>query len=283
MAIEFMQAVWELSPYRDEKLLVQLACADWANSKGEFWPSYDEIAAKARITQRGAIQIMAHFKAHKDFIQVHSNRGGRGKKNCYKFGPEYQEAVASIRELWRQKREKTLNVGSEFKTKTLNLRSEFRKPETLNETTETLNETTSVRNNRHENRHVIGTHTIFFPAADAEKTGVGVGEFKIPSLTEFTQEFLDGKLTAWLEKYCPSVLPQIATNEFLDHHHSEATQFKSETEFIRAWRGWMRNAQKIQSDRADRRARKGTSHASNQSDGFDDVDWEGLRLAGIIN
>lgn len=282
MAVEFIQAVWELSPYRDEKLLVQLACADWANTRGEFWPSYDEIAAKARITQRGAIQIVQHFKQHKDFIVVHSHRG-RGKKNCYKFGPLYQEAVLEIRKVWQAKREKNLNLRSDFQAKNLNVGSDFRKPENLNEKAENLNETTSVRKNRHDNRHVKGTHTIFFPAADAEKMGVSDQDFQIPSLTEFTERFFDTKLTAWCEKFCPSIMPQVATSEFLHHHQSEATEFQTETAFIRAWRGWMRKAEKIQQSRADNRARKGNSHAESNSDGYNQVDWEGLRLAGVIN
>ena len=213
MAVEFIQAVWKLSPYRDEKLLVQLACADWANARGEFWPSYDEIAIKARITQRSAIRIVQQFKTHKDFIVVHSHRG-RGKKNCYKFGPMYQEAVETIREIWRAKREKNLSPVSDFKSKNLTPVSDFQNTENLTLETENLTLETSVRKNRHENRHDIGTHTIFFPAANAEKIGVCAGDFKIPTLAEFTERFLDSKLTAWCEKFCPSIMPQVVTSEF---------------------------------------------------------------------
>lgn len=104
MSIEYITAVWELSPYKAEKLVVQLACADWANHDGEFWPSLTEIARKARITKPGAIGIMEQLRDDGEFIQLEANTG-RGHTNRYRFGDRYQEAVQEIRSQWQQKRE----------------------------------------------------------------------------------------------------------------------------------------------------------------------------------
>lgn len=104
MSIEYITAVWELSPYKAEKLVVQLACADWANHDGEFWPSLTEIARKARLTKPGAIGIMAQMCEDGEFVQIEANTG-RGHTNKYKFGEQYQDAVRAIRSQWQQKRE----------------------------------------------------------------------------------------------------------------------------------------------------------------------------------
>lgn len=103
MSIEYITAVWELSPYKAEKLVVQLACADWANHDGEFWPSLTEIARKARLTKPGAIGIMAQLCEDGEFVQIEANTG-RGHTNKYKFGEQYQDAVQAIRSQWQQKR-----------------------------------------------------------------------------------------------------------------------------------------------------------------------------------
>lgn len=283
MAVEFIQAVWELSPYAAEKIVVQLACADWADARGFFFPSLDEIAQKARITKRGAIKIFEQMKRDGEIIVVSSNRG-RGKRNSYKFGARYQEAVLEIRAHWKAKREGLKGEPrSPFRGQKGEPRSPFTKTIKGERGSIKGERGSTCKDNRHDNRHDIGTNTIFSPAADAEKMGVSDQDFQIPTLAEFTERFFDTKLTAWCEKFCPSIMPQVATSEFLHHHQSEATQFQTETAFIRAWRGWMRNAEKIQQSRADNRARKGNSHAKSNSDGFDQVDWEGLRLAGIIN
>lgn len=103
MAIEYIQAVWELSPYKAEKLLVQLACADWANADGEFWPSLTEIAKKARLSKPGVIGIFDQLKADGEVILIEANTG-RGHTNRYQFGPRYLEAVSEIRDKWQSKR-----------------------------------------------------------------------------------------------------------------------------------------------------------------------------------
>lgn len=78
MAIEFMEAVWQISPHKAEKLLVQLACADWADGNGEFWPTYDAIAKKTRTTKPGVIRIIEQLLNEGEIVLVEKG-GGRGK------------------------------------------------------------------------------------------------------------------------------------------------------------------------------------------------------------
>jgi hypothetical protein len=87
MSIQIMSAVLKHSKYRNEKLLVLIALADWANEQGVCWPSMPAIAEKARITQRGAIRIMQHFVAA-GVIEVLDPGGGRGHSKRYRIKGE---------------------------------------------------------------------------------------------------------------------------------------------------------------------------------------------------
>lgn len=104
MAVEFITAVWKMSPHSGERLLVQLACADWANADGEFWPSYTEIADRARVTKRGAIGIMKALIEDGEIEQVEHGGHGPGSKNVYRFAPDYVQAVEAIRRDWAESR-----------------------------------------------------------------------------------------------------------------------------------------------------------------------------------
>ena len=106
MAVEFIQAVWEISPYKAERLLIQLACADWANYDGEFWPTYDDIAHKARVTKPGAIGVMQQMIEDGEIILIEKSTGGRGHRNRYRFADDYLQSVEKIRETWAGIRER---------------------------------------------------------------------------------------------------------------------------------------------------------------------------------
>lgn len=140
MAIEFIQAVWEMSAYRAEKLLVQLACADWANDAGEFWPSYDEIAHKARVTKPGAIGIIQQLLDDGDIVLIEKSDGGRGRRNRFRFSDHYLDAVDEVRRKWQASRarngkpalpnpaQKTVNQPYRKKTEKVNENDEKGKP-----------------------------------------------------------------------------------------------------------------------------------------------------------
>lgn len=83
MSIRNMEIVWHYAPYKGEKLLVLLALADWSNSEGVSWPSYPKLAAKARITERGAMGIIDALVC--DGALHVEKGGGRGATNHYRI------------------------------------------------------------------------------------------------------------------------------------------------------------------------------------------------------
>lgn len=52
MSIAVMSHVWEHSQHSEGTLLVLLALADYANDKGQSWPSVGSLARKARLSER---------------------------------------------------------------------------------------------------------------------------------------------------------------------------------------------------------------------------------------
>lgn len=130
------------------------------------------------------------------------------------------------------------------------------------------------------NNHVDYTHNNSFFSGEPTKTPRGAGApekkkpvcepsppFSIPDQSAIPEILQTG--AHWLEKYCPLVAPQRATAEFLAYHEGEATEFDSLKQFLSAWRGWCRNAQRIAAERAERRSQRSfdgktrTPHESN--------------------
>lgn len=94
MSIHLMSEVWKNAPYAGNELLCLLACADWANDDGEFYPSYKTICIKLRIKhRRSAMRLIAAFV--KDGIISKSNRRTKGPNstNIFKLHPENFNAV----------------------------------------------------------------------------------------------------------------------------------------------------------------------------------------------
>jgi len=150
MAIEFMEAVWQISPHKAEKLLVQLACADWADENGEFWPTYDALAKKARTTRPGVIRIVEQLIEEGE-IELLEKGGGRGKNNRYRFGNDYLETVSTVRQTWKRAREKKGHRGLPNTSS-----QRVREDDSLSQETVILDakksnpEISHIRNNRHE-------------------------------------------------------------------------------------------------------------------------------------
>jgi len=116
VAVEFITIVWRSSPYRAEKLLVQLALADWSNLDGEFHPTYKQIAEKARITRPGAIGIIQAMIEDGEIVMVeHSAGGGRGKRNHFRFAEKYCAAVRELSRRWSSKRAERVKQDDSFK------------------------------------------------------------------------------------------------------------------------------------------------------------------------
>ena len=81
-----MSQVWETGPAKQSHLLVMLALADYADDQGVCWPSMASIAAKARVTERGARKIVRELEAL-GWLNIDTG-GGRHGCNRYTVNPE---------------------------------------------------------------------------------------------------------------------------------------------------------------------------------------------------
>jgi hypothetical protein len=81
MSVKIMSMVWEHAPYSENKLIVLLALADWANDEGVSWPSMERLAQKARVDRRSARRIVRTLES--DEIIAIDEGGGRAKQNKY--------------------------------------------------------------------------------------------------------------------------------------------------------------------------------------------------------
>lgn len=84
MSIELMSKVWRSAPYDGSNLLALLACADWANDEGEFYPSYSKIGAKVRRSRRSAIRLVSGFVNAGFVIKIkRRNTGEANRSNMF--------------------------------------------------------------------------------------------------------------------------------------------------------------------------------------------------------
>lgn len=94
MSIEIMSRVWKEAPYHGNKLLCLLACADWANDDGEFYPSYSTIGKKIRITRRSAIRLLASFVDDGTVSKILRKNKSTNSSNLFKIHPENFAVIA---------------------------------------------------------------------------------------------------------------------------------------------------------------------------------------------
>lgn len=73
-----MTDVWDNGPGDKSETLILLALADFCNDDGECWPSVATIAAKARMTERGAQKIIARL-VEIGWLEIQE---GGGRRNC---------------------------------------------------------------------------------------------------------------------------------------------------------------------------------------------------------
>jgi hypothetical protein len=81
MSIKVMHRIWEHAPQKESTLLLLLALADYADDNGICWPDVATLAAKARISERRAIDIIRDLEATGAI--AFERGGGRGKKSRY--------------------------------------------------------------------------------------------------------------------------------------------------------------------------------------------------------
>lgn len=72
-----MSRVWDESAHTGTALLMLLAIADHANDDGLCWPSVATLAAKARVQERQAQNLIAQLEASGELVV----RRGHGRRN----------------------------------------------------------------------------------------------------------------------------------------------------------------------------------------------------------
>lgn len=97
-----MSKVWKEAPYHGNKLLCLLACADWANDDGEFYPSYNTIGKKIRITRRSAIRLLSSLVEDGAVSKIHRRNKSTHSSNLFKIHPESFPKIASLSESSKQ-------------------------------------------------------------------------------------------------------------------------------------------------------------------------------------
>lgn len=89
MSIRVMSQIWDTGPDDREELLVLLALADFADDAGRCYPSMAAIAAKARLSERGAQKIVRRLQ-EAGWLAIKTG-GGRGGANVYTIkNPEHE-------------------------------------------------------------------------------------------------------------------------------------------------------------------------------------------------
>lgn len=262
MSIEIMSKVWKQSKAIDSQLLLLLAIADYADDQGVAFPKIPQLAQKCRQSSRSVTRHIADLKLMGE-LAVISGRG-RGGRNKFKV------LVGENKPNWR-----------------ILENEKYAKPGKINTPNQAENTPHVACLSMHPSciNHHEHTHHELIPA-DAGKNGVSV-KFQIPDLIEFSEQYLDPKLEAWLEKNAPAIPPHSTTSEFLQYHLDNKTEFQSRQHFIKAWRGWVQNAQKFVITRSKNKANKQKGNNGNGSNDKHpsrqpEPDLSFLREAGLL-
>lgn len=258
MSIEVMTRVWKHSRREGTELLLLLAIADYADDHGVAHPYKAQLAKKCRISERTVQRLLKKIESEGE-LEIR-RADGRGNRMLLKI-KSFQQTAKKGDISCTKKGDNLSPFKGKRETAGAPKRETFRAPHHITSLKEEIN------------TH----HDSFLPESD-EKSGAHAPEEKnrecedhpsripLPSLTEFTEKFLTEKLLAWCETYCPLVGPQRATAEFLSYHEGEETAFTDSTELMKAWRGWMRKAQRIASERAEVRAMRQSNEQTRTPD-----------------
>lgn len=247
MSIEVMSRVWKDSKREGTELLLLLAIADYADDHGVAHPYKAQLAKKCRISERTVQRLL---KKIEDEGELEIRRAdGRGNRMLLKI-KSVKESAKKGDISCTEKGDNLTPFKGKRETSGASKRKTFRAPYHIPSLKKEINTT---------------HHDSFLPA-DPEKSGADAPEEKnrecvnslpsivTPTLTEFTENYLTEKLLSWCESHCPLVGPQRSTAEFLAYHEGEGTEFTDQKHLLKSWRGWMRNAQRIASERAEIRA-----------------------------
>lgn len=226
-----MTRVWEHSQAQGTQLLLLLAIADDADDDGIATPKIQQLARKCRQSPRATSYQIATLQQIGE-LKV-SVAKGRGNRSTFRVtvGENMQKLHVLNPEKHAIQRKENMQSGVSIYSRHVN----------------TMNKTNNAR------------------ARAREGVSLKSLPFSLPTLAQFTEEFFDDALTAWMEINSPAVAPQRATENFLEYHASEQTRFKSKTHLLNLWKGWMRNAQAKAVEKSEQRAaRKESGNGTNR-------------------
>jgi hypothetical protein len=229
-----MSEVWEHSKSQATQLLLLLAIADYADDDGVAYPTIFQLSQKCRQSPRATSYQLASLQELGELVIV--AKKGRGNRNQYRVITRNDKNMQKLHVLGDT--------------------------ENMQSSAENMQHVACVSihpscNNRHEeNKQRARAH---------EGVSKKTSPFILPNLAQFTADYFDLNLEKFLEENCPAVAPQKTTALFLEFHQAENTQFKNGAAMIRAWKGWMRNAQSKAEERsAQRTARKENGNGTNR-------------------
>jgi len=247
-----MTKVWESSEAEGGELLLLLAIADFADDQGTAHAYIDELSRKCRQSPRATTYQIGKLQ-EKGEVKI-SHKRGRGRPNQFQINMQKLHALAgeSMQNLHAFEPENMQNLHV-FENEKHAKSCTYHVP--------------SLKKNKKHSPPFSPSSEIRGADAPEKKSG-GEGKstrFELPTLPEFTDRYLDAKMLAWIERYCPGIGPQLTTLNFLEYHQSENTEFTTEPQFLKAWRGWMRNARKLALDRAEKRAEQEATNGAGRN------------------
>ena len=96
MSVRWITVVWELSPYKSERLLIHLALADFASDEGICWPSQRTLARKARCTE-GFVGVALKQMIGDGLLELERVAAGRGNPARYLLKKPYSGNTLSVK------------------------------------------------------------------------------------------------------------------------------------------------------------------------------------------
>lgn len=214
MSIKIMSAVWENGPDDRSELLVMLALADFCNDEGECWPSMRSIAAKARMTERGAQKTIGRL-VDAGRVSV-ATGGGRGGCNRYQI-------------CTRNPERNSVNVET-------------------NPEQETPNDVHRPRTDEHKPRTGVqktpngGSPE---PSGTVKEPSVGRRGSRLPEDWSLTPEYRRAAADIGLSEFEAQRQAEI----FRDYWRSKAGREASKLDWLATWRNWCRKSREFSANR----------------------------------
>ena len=228
MSLEYVQAVFELSPASGNELVIMLACAMRADFDGHFSPGLNYLQTHARCEKRTVQRILKNLTTAEE-IRMVKKGDGAGHKTVFRFGKKYCAAVVEIRRLWQEKRVTPTTPFSNEKRVTPTTPFSDKKGDIL-----------------------CSTHINIINTKKEKENGVGLtNDFQAKNLPKSQPDFLQlfPALAEFLTENFPNLPPDNYTN-FFNYHSDRETTFKGAADLQTKFKGWSRRAAKLYEEKS---------------------------------